>query len=261
MNFKKIISSVFALNLFCIFAFLQPALAQTEDVRPIEFAAGKTSAVVRAEMKRKDGIHDYKFRARAGQVMSVSLISKNQKAYFSIICPGCLQIGDTPFGMKNAYKIRRWTSKIPDAGDYVIRVGTNKPAAYAYALEVSVRDQNLAVENPRLIKQMTGSYASKNNSLDAQLLPDGDVKFHLIALWKSPTNREVIHDGEISALVPMQNNLAVYEKGKCKIMLEFLANKVIVSETGSDTDCDFGMNVTAAGTYRKRNSRIPKFDF
>lgn len=261
MSVKKFISSIFLLNLFRIFALFQTATAQTENVRPVEFAAGKTSAVVRAKMKRKELIHDYKIRARAGQVMSVNLISKNKKAYFSIICPGCLQIGDTPFGIKDAYKIRRWTSKIPDAGDYVVRVGTSKPAAYAYALEVSVRDQNLSLENPRLIKQITGSYADKNNSLDVQLLPNGSLKFHLIALWKSPTNREVIHIGEISALVPINENLAVYEKGQCKIVLEFLANKVDVSQIGGDTDCDFGMNVLAAGTYRKGNSRVPVFDF
>lgn len=261
MNLRKITVAVFALHLFFISAFLQTAAAQTDEARPIEFAAGKTSARVRAAMKRNDAIHDYKVRARAGQVMSVDLISKNKAAYFSIICPGCLQIGDTPFGMKDAYKIRRWTSKIPDTGDYVIRVGADKLAAFTYLLEVSVRDQNLTLENPRLVRQTTGSYAVKNNSLDAQLLPNGNLKFHLIAVWKSPTNGEVVHVGEISAVVPMQNNLAIYEKGKCKIVLEILPNKIKVAQTGSETDCDFGVNVSATGTYRKSVSRAPKFDF
>ncbi|MGI8788110.1 MAG: hypothetical protein ACR2HG_10155 [Pyrinomonadaceae bacterium] len=251
MNVEKIIISIFVLNLFCILAFLQTATAQTDDVRPIEFAAGKTSAVVQAQMKRKDGIHDYKVRARAGQMMSVNLISKNQKAYFSIICPGCLQIGDTPFGMKDAYKIRRWTSAIPDSGDYIIRVAADTHAFYKYTLRVSVREQNLERDNPQLIRRISGTYFSKNNSLDVRLLPNGDVKFHLIALWKSPTNAEVIHDGEISARVPLKNNLAIYEKGKCKIVLEFSPNKITVAQTGSDSDCDFGANVTAAGTYRE----------
>lgn len=262
MNFKKINGCIFILNLFFIFAFIQPASAQVDDVRRIEFAAGRTSKIVRANMKRESLIHDYGVHTRAGQMMSVSLISKNPKAYFSIICSGCLQIGDTPDGMKDAYKIRRWTSKIPDAGDYTIRVGTNKPAAYAYALEITVRDQNLTAENLQLIKRWTGNYATRNGSdLDAQLLPDGSIKFHLTAIWKSPVNREVIHFGEIQSVVPMKDNFAIYEKGQCKIVMEFLPSKVNVLQTGSDADCGFGANVNAAGTYRKRNSRVPAFDF
>ena len=262
MNSKKFTGGVFVLKLFLIFALVQSAAAQIDDVRRIEFDAGLTSKTVRTKMKRQDLIHDYAVRARAGQVMAVSLISKNRAAYFSIICPGCLQIGDTPFGIKDAYKIRRWTSRIPDAGDYTIRVGTDKPAAFDYALKVSVKDRNLTVENPQLVKQMTGTYAARNGSdLDAQMLPDGNLKFHLTALWKSPTNQEVIHDGEIQGIVPMKKNFAIYEKGQCKILLEFLRNKVNVLQAGIDADCGFGMNVNAGGTYRKRNSRIPAFDF
>lgn len=262
MNFKKIINRVFVLNLFFIFTLFQSASAQSGNIKRIEFKAGQTSKIVRAKMKRADLIHDYSAGARAGQLMSVRLISKNRAAYFSIICPGCLQIGDTPFGMKDAYKTRRWTSKIPDAGDYTIRVATDKPAAYPYALELTVRDQNLTIENPQLVKQWTGNYAARNGSdLDAQLLPDGSMKFHLTAVWKSPVNREVIHFGEIQSVVPMKDNFAIYEEGQCKIVMEFLPRKVNVSQTGIDADCGFGANVNAARTYRKRNSRIPVFDF
>ena len=260
MNTKKINGCIFVLNLFFIFTFLQSVSAQVDDVLRIEFAVGQTSKIVRANMKRESLIHDYAVRARVGQLMSVSLITNNRRAYFSIICPGCTQIGDTPLGMKNAYKIRRWTSKTPDAGDYTIRVGTDKPAAYAYALKIIVRDQNLTVENPQLLRRITGTYLSKNNSLDAQLLPNGSLKFDLTAIWKSPVNREVIHFGEIQSVVLMKDNFAIYEKGQCKIVMEFLPSKVDISQTGSDADCGFGANVNAAGTYRKRNSRVPAFD-
>ena len=262
MNFKKIINRVFIPNLFFIFALFQTAAAQVGNVKRIEFEAGRTSKIVRTKMKRADSTHDYSARARAGQLMSVRLISKNRAAYFSIICPGCTQIGDTPFGMKDAYKTRRWTSKISDTGDYAIRVATDKPATYTYALEITVRDQNLTVENPQLVMQLTGNYAARNGSdLDAQMLPGGDLKFQLTAVWKSPTSQEVIHDGEIQSVVPMKKNFAIYEKGKCKIVMEFLLGKVNVLQTGSDADCGFGANVNAAGMYRKRNSRSPAFDF
>lgn len=261
MKIKKIKVCFFVLNLFFIFAFAQSALAQADVVMRIEFDAVQTSNIVRANMKRESLIHDYAVRVHAGQLMSVSLISKNRAAYFSIICPGCLQIGDTPDGMKNAYKTRRWTSKIPDAGDYTIRVGTGKSAAYAYALKITVRDQNLTAENPQLLRRITGTYLSKNNSLDTQLLPNGSLKFDLTAIWKSPVNREVIHFGEIQNVVPMKDNFAIYEEGQCKIVMEFLPSKVNVLQTGSDADCGFGANVNADGTYRKRNSRVPAFDF
>ena len=47
---------------------------------------------------------------------------------------------------------------------------------------------------------------------------------------------------------------------KQSITLVFLANKLKVTQEGSDADCGFGHNVYATGTYRKIRSGKPKFD-
>jgi hypothetical protein len=43
--------------------------------------------------------------------------------------------------------------------------------------------------------------------------------------------------------------------------MEFLPTSVRVSQSDEVGDCGFGANVTAAGAYRKSDSKKPKFDF
>ena len=100
-----------------------------------------------------------------------------------------------------------------------------------------------------------------HNRLDVQQLPGGKIKFDLVALWVSHNNPENIHNGEIQATVRLERGVAVYEEGQCRIRMEFAAHRVRVSESGEIGDCGFGANVTAAGSYRKIDTKKPKFDF
>ena len=111
---------------------------------------------------------------------------------------------------------------------------------------------------------VTGQYRLTQNEfrnrLDVQQLPGGKIKLNLLALWVSPNSPENIHNGEIQAVVPLKNGVAVYESGNCRITMKFTPGKVVIGESGDNIDCGFGANVTAAGSYR-RTSRKPKFDF
>lgn len=109
-------------------------------------------------------------------------------------------------------------------------------------------------------QNITGSYESGSNSLDVLRLLDNRVKFYLFAMWKSPANGEVSHFGEVCAVVPLIDNTAIYESGECRIKMKFAGRKVTVTQIGNDADCGFGANVTADGVYRKRSSRVPKFE-
>ena len=114
-------------------------------------------------------------------------------------------------------------------------------------------------------KTVTGEYRLRRgelrNSLDVQQLPGGKIKFGLIALWVSPNNPENIHNGELHGEVPLANGVAVFESGTCRITMKFSSSKVEITESDENGDCGFGANVTAAGTYRKINSKTPKFAF
>jgi len=112
---------------------------------------------------------------------------------------------------------------------------------------------------------VTGEYRLRSgefrNSLDVRQLPGGKIKFGLIALWVSANNPQNIHNGELHGVVPMANGVAVFENGTCRITMKFTSSKVEVTESDENGECGFGANVTAAGAYRKINSKTPKFDF
>jgi hypothetical protein len=111
---------------------------------------------------------------------------------------------------------------------------------------------------------ITGSYSFKRpsaeNSLDAQLLPDGKVKIYMYASWIGNAATGNVNNGEIKTTLPLKNNVAVYESGRCRITIRFTGRSAMVTERGNP-DCGFGLNVSAAGAYAKRSRRTPKFDF
>ncbi|HYY55778.1 MAG TPA: hypothetical protein VE842_00530 [Pyrinomonadaceae bacterium] len=113
---------------------------------------------------------------------------------------------------------------------------------------------------------ITGHYSTRSpsaeNSLDALLLPDGKVKIYLYASWIGSVATGNVNTGEIRAILPLVNRrTALYESGQCRITIRFAGNKAIVRQSVPIGDCGFGLNVSADGTYKKRNSRRPKFNF
>jgi hypothetical protein len=112
---------------------------------------------------------------------------------------------------------------------------------------------------------VTGHYRMRReelrNRLDVEQLPGGRIKFDLLALWVSHYYPENIHNGQIQGFARLENGVAIYEADSCKLRIEFLPTKVRIMQSDEVGDCDFGANVTATGSYRKIDSRKPKFDF
>ena len=112
-------------------------------------------------------------------------------------------------------------------------------------------------------KVVTGHYRLRNpvtpNSLEVLQLPSGKIQFHLLALWVSPNNRENVHNGELEGIVELQGNKATYETEGCKVTIRFFTTTATIIQDRKIGDCDFGVNVTATGTYRKLNNRKPRF--
>ena len=111
----------------------------------------------------------------------------------------------------------------------------------------------------------TGHYRLRKeefrNRINVQQLPGARVKFDLLALWVSHYNPENVHHGTLQGIANLENGVATYEAGGCKLRLEFLLNKVRITQSDEAGDCGFGANVTATGTYRKIDNKKPKFDF
>lgn len=112
---------------------------------------------------------------------------------------------------------------------------------------------------------VTGQYRFRqqefHNRLDVLQLPGGKIKFHLVALWVSHNNPENIHNGELMGVVALRDGMATLSTENCKVTMKFSSNKVVITEGDEIDDCGFGANVTAAGSYRKIDSKKPKFDF
>lgn len=70
--------------------------------------------------------------------------------------------------------------------------------------------------------------------------------------------------GEADGTAIIEGDTAIYssdEFGQCRITIKFVKPGTIkITQTGADTDCGFGHNVTADGTYKKTSGAKPKFD-
>jgi hypothetical protein len=108
---------------------------------------------------------------------------------------------------------------------------------------------------------VTGYYTYRqsnvSNSLAVLRLPDGKIKFQLIALLLVGQGAR---NGEVRGIASLENSTAVYDENGCQVTMKFSRTSAAVSVSNEDA-CGFGAYVTANGVYAKRNSRKPKFDF
>ncbi len=132
-------------------------------------------------------------------------------------------------------------------------------------ISFAVSGQTPSTTKAKRFDSVTGHYRLQReefrNRIDVQQLPDGRIKFDLLALWVSHYNPENVHNGTLQGIIGLENRVAIYEADSCKLRLDFFPTKIRITQSEGVGDCGFGANVTAAGTYRKIDSRKPKFDF
>jgi hypothetical protein len=105
-----------------------------------------------------------------------------------------------------------------------------------------------------------GTYRAGDNELNLQALDGNKVKFRLDLQGPPPAYNSGVLMGE----AVIEKDSAVYKTtengGPCVITLKFVgATKVQVSQQGEDSDCGFGHNVRADGSYTKVKGSKPKF--
>jgi hypothetical protein len=128
--------------LVALLAMASPALAY--DAPPIRFARGTSEATVSGSVVRAER-NVYKLAARAGQRLSLNIVSLEDNAVFAVYPPGTTYDTDADgmvdvMGQPIAGKgdgITTWAGKLPKTGQYLIVVGSTRGNA-SYKLMVSV---------------------------------------------------------------------------------------------------------------------------
>lgn len=225
-------------------ALAVPAAAQKGDTQRLQFKKGHSSAVAKGTIQIRDGFPEtdtWLLSASAGQTMTVRLASPQPQAGFGVACPGN--------GATDA-KGRSWSFELPETGDYRISVtgeyGVEK--SFPYTLEVGVTGK----PHPVSPQGLTGTYGlveDPDNAIQVRHLPDGRLRFHLLALWKGANWEQYGPNlGEASGVIKLEKDRAVFREEGCTLSLTFTGDTVKIDQEG---DCGFGHNVHAGGTYRR----------
>ena len=111
----------------------------------------------------------------------------------------------------------------------------------------------------------TGKYKDVSNEIKILALGGGKLRIAMDLIYPYVVNGEMSANmGYLDGDASIKGDTALYESsefGKCRITIKFVkAGTIKVSQEGSDSDCGFGHNVFSQGTYRKVNSRKPKFE-
>lgn len=128
------ILSVLIAMIFSV-GLVTPTLAQSTE--RVQFAQGNDNAAIEASVKGRE-YRDYLLGARAGQSMSVSLITDGS-AFFNILPPG----SDGAAIFNGSTNGKDATIKLPTDGDYIIRVylmgndrDTNKTVPFMLSMTI-----------------------------------------------------------------------------------------------------------------------------
>ena len=113
----------------------------------IRFSRGASSAAYKKTLL-KGKSHYYYFTARAGQMLNLDLISKENDAVFSIYKPfyrlteaeGIINIkGEVLNETKAAYRMKHWLGKLSVAGQYLILIDGIKQGSSSYNLQIFIK--------------------------------------------------------------------------------------------------------------------------
>lgn len=103
---------------------LAPAAeAQTAKPERVQFAKGKSSKVIKGTLKG-DQSRSFLVNVRAGQTMTVKLVSKNSSANFNVTAPGAMEAMFIGSVSGNDF-----SEVIPSSGDYKIDLFLMRNAA------------------------------------------------------------------------------------------------------------------------------------
>ena len=100
--------------------------------KDIVFKSGKTSTRILGVLPNNIEIHEYHFKAKAGQRMTVDLVSNDKDIGFYI-----MTIPDG-YVLTEDIAVRSFNDTLPDTGEYKLFVSTDAKRGSKYALEIAI---------------------------------------------------------------------------------------------------------------------------
>jgi hypothetical protein len=114
--------------------------------------------------------------------------------------------------------------------------------------------------------EVTGTFRTKDgDEFKVAALGKGKLRiaFSGVYMHKTASGENMPNTGEASGTAVVAGDTATFKPAdfqQCAITLRFLTrSRLKVTQSGNDTDCGFGANVSASGTYKKISGRRPKF--
>ena len=178
---------------FSLFLLAGMTAAFSGEIRTVnvQFNAHETGTTVKGSIKGRE-IVDYRLKAKAGQLMTVSLSTSNLSNYFNVLPPGsetALFIGSTSGN--------DWTGTLPTDGDYTVRVYLMRSAARRnekarYTLSINIADGGLG-KAPSSDAKVPGTPYHATGKVPCSIGPDpkGSAQCEFGVIRSKPGNAEV----------------------------------------------------------------------
>jgi hypothetical protein len=115
-------------------------------------------------------------------------------------------------------------------------------------------------------RTFTGKFKGSTSQIKILALGKGKLKiaFDLIYPYVDGAGELSANIGQVTGEAKITGDTALYssdEYGQCKITIKFVRPGLIrVTQEGDSSDCGFGHNVTADGSYKKTSGAKPKLD-
>jgi len=112
----------------------------------------------------------------------------------------------------------------------------------------------------------SGKFKGSYNEIKILALGKGKlrVSFELVYPFIDGTGEESANLGTADGTATIEGDTAIYssdEYGQCRITIKFTKpGRIEITQSSVDSECGFGHNVTANGTYKKTSSAKPEFE-
>ena len=107
-----------------------------------------------------------------------------------------------------------------------------------------------------------GKFRGSYDEIKVASIGRGKLRVAMDLMYPHIVNGEMSPNlGSLDDTFAIEGETASYTNGQCTLSIKFVRpGSIKVKQEGMDSDCGFGHNVMADGTYKKVSSRKPKFE-
>jgi len=139
----------------------------------------------------------------------------------------------------------------------------NKPD-FSESDENSTSEQNPTTETKNEPSGLTGTYRYKsgnnNNAISVEEKSNNRLRVSIVVNYEYKVDGEwMVNSGSAGEIVALKGDTTILVPADftdCQISLKFSANKIVVKQKGTVSDCGFGANTRADGIYVKTSNEL-----